>query len=49
MLKNPRDAIMEPIELIRDFNGWDKNIVFRFRDTILTTLDTNSPTDTVVM
>lgn len=49
MLKNPRDAIMEPIELIRDFNGWNQNIVFRFRDTILTTLDTNSPTDTVVM
>ena len=48
MLKSERDAIMEPIELIRDFNNWGDDVVFRFRDSILTTLDTNSGTEKVV-
>ncbi|HVX00298.1 MAG TPA: hypothetical protein VHA52_07680, partial [Candidatus Babeliaceae bacterium] len=39
-----RQVFLEPLYLMRDFNGWDSDIVFRFRDTILTTLDTGAGT-----
>lgn len=39
-----RQVLLAPLYLARDFNGWDKNIVFRFQDTVLTTLDTGSGT-----
>jgi hypothetical protein len=34
-----RDAILEPLYFIRDFNGWDPDIEFRFRYPMITTLD----------
>lgn len=39
-----RQVLMEPLYLVRDYNKWDANIVFRVRDTILTTLDTGAGT-----
>jgi hypothetical protein len=44
MLTLERNVILEPLYLVRDFNGWDPDIQFRFRDTILTTLDKNTGT-----
>jgi len=40
-LKPFRDCITEPLYLIRDYNGWNPETEYRFRDTILTTLDKN--------
>lgn len=34
-----RQVVLEPLYLVRDFNEWDSDIVFRIRDTVLTTLD----------
>jgi hypothetical protein len=48
LLQTDRDAILEPLELIRDFNGWDPNIQFRFIDSILTTLDKGKGTEKVL-
>jgi hypothetical protein len=39
-----RQVLLEPLYLVRDYNQWDPDIVFRFRDTILTTLDTGAGT-----
>lgn len=39
-----RQVLLEPFYLMRDFNKWDSDIVFRVRDTILTTLDTGAGT-----
>lgn len=39
-----RSVFMEPMYLVRDFNGWDEDIVYRFGNTILTTLDTGAGT-----
>lgn len=39
-----RQVFLEPLYLMRDFNGWDSDIVFRVRDTVLTTLDTGAGT-----
>jgi hypothetical protein len=41
-LKAIQDFILKPLELIRDFNGMDPDFVFRFRNTIQTTLDQGS-------
>lgn len=50
-----RQVILEPLYLVRDFNRivggmdeWEEDIVFRFRDTILTTLDTGRGTQKIV-
>lgn len=34
-----RDAILEPLYFIRDYNGWDPDLEFRFRYPMITTLD----------
>lgn len=39
-----RQVLLEPLYLQRDFNGWDSDIIFRVRDTVLTTLDTGAGT-----
>lgn len=44
LLNLERQVALEPIYLMRDFNGWDDDIVFRIRDTVLTTLDTGAGT-----
>lgn len=48
LLQPERDAIVEPLNLIRDFNKWDKRIQFRFEDVVLTTLDTGAGTKKVL-
>lgn len=48
LLQTERDCILEPLYLIKDYNGWPENLEFRFRDTILTTLDTGAGTKKVV-
>lgn len=47
-----RQVVLEPLYLVRDFNReignqkiWEEDIVFRFRDTILTTLDKGTGTE----
>jgi len=48
LLQTDRDAILEPLYLVRDFNGWDPNLQFRFIDTVLTTLDKGKGTEKVL-
>jgi hypothetical protein len=48
LLQTDRDTILEPLHLIRDFNGWDPDIQFRFVDSILTTLDKGKGTEKVL-
>ncbi len=43
-----RQVTLEPLYLVRDYNGWDDDIQFRHRDTVLTTLDTGKGTEKVV-
>ncbi len=40
-----RQVLLEPFYLARDYNGWESDIVFRIRDTVLTTLDKNTGTE----
>jgi hypothetical protein len=40
-----RQRFFAPLYFIRDFNKWDPNLIFAFKDTELTTLDAN-PTST---
>jgi hypothetical protein len=44
MLKLERNVLLEPLYLVRDFNGWDQEICFKIMDTVLTTLDTGAGT-----
>jgi len=48
MLSLERQVALEPLYLARDYNAWGEDIVFRIRDTQLTTLDKNSGTQKVV-
>ncbi|HMT30417.1 MAG TPA: hypothetical protein PKD91_14175, partial [Bacteroidia bacterium] len=34
-----RDIILEPLNFIRDYNGWDPELEFRFKYPMITTLD----------
>ena len=50
-----RNVFLEPLYLVRDYNRevggmkeWESDIVFRIRDTVLTTLDTGAGTTKVV-
>jgi hypothetical protein len=43
-----RQILLEPLYLVRDFNNWGEDITFKFRDTVLTTLDTGSGTKKVL-
>ncbi|HYC28385.1 MAG TPA: hypothetical protein VEB42_06200 [Chitinophagaceae bacterium] len=45
MLGLERQVALEPLYLVRDFNKWDEDIVFRVRDTVLTTLDQGKGTE----
>ena len=42
-----RQGILDPIEIIHRFNGGDENIEWRFRNTVLTTLDSGAGTTKV--
>jgi len=55
VLNLERNVFMEPLYLMRDFNRevggiseWSEDLVFRVRDTVLTTLDTGAGTKKVV-
>lgn len=48
LLQTDRDTILEPLHIVRDFNGWDSDIEFRFIDSILTTLDKGKGTEKVL-
>lgn len=55
LLNLERKIFMEPLYLVRDYNRevggqseWEDDIVFRVRDTVLTTLDKNSGTKKIV-
>lgn len=48
LLALERNVALEPLYFARDFNKWDSDIVFRIRDTQLTTLDQNKGTQKVV-
>lgn len=39
-----RNIILEPLALVQEYNGWDQELEFRFRDIVLTTTDQNSGT-----
>ncbi|HRN79972.1 MAG TPA: hypothetical protein PKY29_04435 [Ferruginibacter sp.] len=43
-----RNVLLEPLYLVRDFNQWGDDIVFKIRDTVLTTLDTGAGTTKVL-
>ena len=50
-----RQLLQEPLNLVRDYNreiggisDWSEDLVFRFRDTVLTTLDTGKGTKKIV-
>lgn len=48
MLKLERNVLLEPLYLVRDFNGWGEELEFRFVDTKLTTLDQGKGTQKVL-
>ena len=41
LTKAEQEVLFEPLYLIRDFNGWDKDIKFSFKHQTPTTLDVN--------
>ena len=43
-----RQLALEPLNFIKQFNEWPDNLEFRFKDTILTTLDTGKQTETQI-
>ncbi len=44
LCKIHQDIILEPFEFIRDYNGWDPDLQFRFRNSLITTLDKGKET-----
>lgn len=44
LCKIHQDIILEPLRFIRDYNGWDSSIEFRFRNSLITTLDKGKET-----
>ncbi|QNF34361.1 hypothetical protein HUW51_17125 [Adhaeribacter swui] len=41
--KFQQDLILEPLHLVRDYNGWDPNLVFRIQNPLIMTLDAGQP------
>lgn len=48
MLTLERQVALEPLYLARDYNQWGDDIVFRIRDTQLTTLDQNTGSKKII-
>jgi len=44
LLHLERQLALSPLYITRDFNEWDNDLVFRFRDVVLTTLDKGTGT-----
>lgn len=47
-LKLDRELALEPLTLIKNFNGWPDDLEFRFKDTVLLTLDKGKQTETTI-
>ena len=43
-----REMILEPLLLTQKFNQWPEEVVFRFRDVVLTTTDKGKGTEKTV-
>jgi hypothetical protein len=43
-----RQMLLEPFRLIKEFNGWPDELEFRFKDTVLLTLDKGQQTKTTI-
>jgi len=39
-----QDILLEPLDLVKSYNGWDEDIVFRFRNSFMNTLDKGKET-----
>jgi hypothetical protein len=37
--RSAQDILLEPLTVVRDYNGWNKNVVFRIKNPFMTTLD----------
>lgn len=37
-----QDIVLSPLEIVRDFNGWNPELEFRIRESLITTLDTGA-------
>ncbi len=48
LLQLERDALLEPLYLIKRFNGWPDELEFRFFNTVLTTLNQGKGTEKVL-
>ena len=39
-----QDLILEPLYVVRDYNGWGDDIEFKFKNSLMTTLDAGKET-----
>ena len=44
MCVSHQDIILDPLHFIRDYNGWDPDLTFRFKNTLITTMDKGKET-----
>jgi hypothetical protein len=45
MMNQPnQDLILEPLYVVRDYNGWGDDVEFKFRNSLMTTLDAGKET-----
>lgn len=42
MAKPIQDFVLHPLGVVRDFNNWSPKMIFRFRNSLITTLDTGA-------
>lgn len=42
MSRPVQDLILYPLEIVRDYNGWNPELEFRIRESLITTLDTGA-------
>lgn len=43
-VRSHQDILLEPLDLVKYYNGWDEEIVFRFRNSFMNTLDKGKET-----
>lgn len=46
LIRPHQDLLLQPLNLVRDYNGWDPNLVFRFKNSFINTLDKGAQTET---
>lgn len=47
LLQLHRDMILEPLEFIKQYNGWPQDVVFRFKDAFVNTADQGETSEDV--